>query len=139
MDTNVEVITWVVGFVGTMMVFAFSIIKILDAKAEKRTDRMEQRHLHEMTTIRRDVEDCRKRNAEDFKNIQGALDEVRDRYVKQETHDRDISMIRSSIAEFRAEMKQDILNGISTFNEGISAMRKDFTEYLIKLAEKNPK
>lgn len=139
MDTNVEVITWVVGFVGTMMLFAFSIIKILDSKAEKRTDRMEQRHLHEMTTIRRDVEDCRKRNAEDFKNIQGALDEVRDRYVKQETHDRDISMIRSSIAEFRAEMKQDILNGISTFNEGISAMRKDFTEYLIKLAEKNPK
>lgn len=115
----------IVGLVLSLLGFGWALVKVLDAKAEKRQDRMEQRH-----------RECMRGINEDLRGLHSRVNEIQDRYVKQEVHDRDINTIRASITEFRTEMKQDITNGLHAFNEGVAAMRKDFTDYLIKLAER---
>lgn len=123
---DLEALKWIVGFIVTMLIFAFSIIKILDTKAENRQDRMEERHREEMASIRNDV-----------KQLNTGLSDIRERYVKRETHDQDIERINRSFSDLRTEVRQDISSGIQTFNEGLNGMRKDFTEFLLKIVHKD--
>lgn len=134
---DVESLKWIVGFIVTMLIFAFSIIKILDSKAEKRQDRMEERHRQEMSSIRQDVASHKHQSGEDLKQLHQALSDVRERYVKRETHDQDIERINRSFSDLRTEVRQDISSGIQTFNEGLNGMRKDFTEFLLKIVHKD--
>lgn len=132
------------GFLLALGTFAFGIVKVLDRKAESRQDRMEQRHSEEMKAIRKEHDSIRQEIADkhyslnlDLQNIHTRVNDVKDHYVKQEVHDRDINNLRDSFTQFRTEIKQDLATGIATFNEGLNAMRRDFTEYLMKLTDRH--
>lgn len=125
------------GFLLSMLGFVFLIVKLLDRKAETRQDRMEQRHKEEMEAIRKEVTDNYLTVNVEMKEIHSRVTDVKDHYVKQEVHDRDIMNLRESFTQFRTEIKQDLTNGIATFNEGLNLMRKDFTEYLMKLTDRH--
>lgn len=125
------------GYIGSLFVFGFTIVRVLDKKAEDRQTRMEVRHQTDMDAIRQDIEDKHYHNSTEVKNIHSRVNDIKDKYVRQETHDRDITIMRSSLTEFRTEIKHDLVNGIATFNGGLSDMRKDFTEHLMKLSERN--
>ncbi|ATN93309.1 hypothetical protein [Marinobacter phage PS6] len=122
-----------VGFAVGLLVFGIGIVKVLDKKAESRQDRMEERHSQEMRRLEGGLDDLRDRMKEGHEQLHGRVNEVKERYVTQDTHDKDIALMRESLAQFRGEIKQDLTNGIATFNEGINAMRRDFTGYLMKL------
>lgn len=139
-----EQVWTILGFVVGLGVFGFGIVRVLDRKAETRADRMEQRHAEEMKAIRKDHDSIRQEIADkhyslnlDMQNIHSRVNDVKDHYVKQEVHDRDIANLRDSFTQFRTEIKQDLANGIATFNEGLNAMRRDFTEYLMKLSDRS--
>jgi predicted RNase H-like nuclease (RuvC/YqgF family) len=125
------------GYIGSLFVFGFTIVRVLDKKAEDRQNRMEHRHQEEMNAIRQDIADKHSHNGNEMKNLHSRVNDVKEKYVRQEVHDRDIALMRSSLTEFRSEIKQDLTTGIAAFNGGLSAMRKDFTEHLMKLSERN--
>jgi len=125
------------GYIGSLFIFGFTIVRVLDKKAGDRQTRMETRHQTEMDAIRQDIADKHCHNNTEVKNIHSRVNDIKDKYVRQEAHDRDIAMMRSSLTEFRTEIKDDLVNGIATFNGGLSDMRKDFTEHLMKLSERN--
>lgn len=131
-----EPVWQVLGFIVSLGVFGFTIVRVLDRKAETRQDRMEKRHAEEMTAIRQDLADKHYSNTRDVQTLHQRVNEVRDRYVKQETHDRDIALIRDSIKDFRAEMKQEINSGMVVFNQSLGDLRKDFTGLLMDIASK---
>lgn len=126
----------VLGFIVGLGVFGFGIVKVLDSKAEARQDRMEKRHAEEMAAIRQELADKHYSNTREFQSIHQRVNEVKDRYVKQETHDRDIALIRDSIKEFRAEMRHEINSGMASFNQSLGDLRKDFTGLLMDIASK---
>lgn len=125
------------GYIGSLFIFGFTIVRVLDKKAGDRQTRMETRHQNEMDGIRQDIADKHYHNNTEVKNLHCRVNDIKDKYVRQEIHDRDIAMMRSSLTEFRTEIKDDLVNGIATFNGGLSDMRKDFTEHLMKLSERN--
>lgn len=132
------------GFLLSLAGFAWGIVVVLDRKVGDRHDRMESRHKEEMNAIRKEHDSIRQEIADkhyhlnvEVKNIHSRVNEVKDRYVKQDVHDRDIMNLRESFTQFRTEIKQDLANGIAAFNNGLDAMRRDFTDYLIKLSDKN--
>ena len=136
-----EQVWTILGFIVGLGVLGFTIVRVLDRKAEGRQDRMEKRHREEMSAIKKEHDAIRQEIADksyttnlEMQNIHSRVNEVKDHYVKQEVHDRDIENLRDSFTQFRTEIKQDLANGIATFNEGLNAMRRDFTEYLMKLS-----
>ena len=131
-----EPVWQVLGFVVSLGVLGFAIVRVLDRKAETRQDLMEKRHAEEMSAIRQDLADKHYSNTREFQSLHQRVNDVKDRYVKQETHDRDIAMIRDSIKEFRAEMKQEINSGMVVFNQSLGDLRKDFTGLLMDIASR---
>jgi len=131
-----EPVWQVLGFVVSLGVFGFAIVRVLDRKAETRQEWMEKRHAEEMSAIRQDLADKHYSNTREFQSLHQRVNDVKDRYVKQETHDRDIAMIRDSIKEFRAEMKQEINSGMVVFNQSLGDLRKDFTGLLMDIASR---
>lgn len=123
------------GFLLSMLGFTFLIVKLLDKKAEARQDRMEQRHKEEMSALHQEIIDNRYAVNVEMKELHSRVTDVKDQYVKQEVHDRDMMNLRESFTQFRTEIKQDLTQGIAQFNEGLSAMRKDFTDYLMQLTK----
>lgn len=134
---NAESLASFAGYIGSLFVFGFTIVRVLDKKAGDRQNRMERRHQEEMNAIRQDIVDKHYRSNSEMKNLHARVNDVKDKYVRQEVHDRDIALMRSSLTEFRSEIRRDLTTGIATFNGGLSAMRKDFTEHLMKLSERN--
>lgn len=134
---NAESLASFAGYIGSLFVFGFTIVRVLDKKAGDRQNRMERRHQEEMNAIRQDIVDKHYHSNSEMKNLHARVNDVKEKYVRQEVHDRDIALMRSSLTEFRSEIKRDLTTGIATFNEGLSAMRKDFTEHLMKLSERN--
>jgi predicted RNase H-like nuclease (RuvC/YqgF family) len=124
------------GYIGSLFIFGFAIVRVLDRKAETRQDRMEKRHAEEMSAIRQDLADKHYSNTREFQSLHQRVNDVKDRHVKQETHDRDIAMIRDSIKEFRAEIKQEINSGVVVFNQSLGDLRKDFTGLLMDIASR---
>jgi len=137
MFVDAESLGTLAGYIGSLFVFGFTIVRVLDKKAGDRQTRMETRHQTEMDAIRQDIADKHYHNSTEVKNMHSRVNDIKDQYVRQEVHDRDIAMMRSSLTEFRTEIKHDLVSGIATFNGGLSAMRKDFTEHLMKLSERN--
>jgi biopolymer transport protein ExbB/TolQ len=131
-----EAVWQVLGFIVSLGVLGFAIVRVLDRKAETRQDLMEKRHAEEMSAIRQDLADKHYSNTREFQSLHQRVNDVKDRYVKQETHDRDIAMIRDSIKEFRAEMKQEINSGMVVFNQSLGDLRKDFTGLLMDIASR---
>lgn len=131
-----EQVWTILGFIAGLGVFGFAIVKVLDHKAETRQDRMEKRHSEEMAAIRQDLADKHYSNTREFQSLHQRVNDVKDRYVKQETHDRDIALIRDSIKEFRAEMRQEINCGMVAFNQSLGDLRKDFTGLLMDIASR---
>lgn len=131
-----EPVWQVLGFVVSLGVLGFAIVRVLDRKAETRQEWMEKRHAEEMSAIRQDLADKHYSNTREFQSLHQRVNDVKDRYVKQETHDRDIAMIRDSIKEFRAEMKQEINSGMVVFNQSLGDLRKDFTGLLMDIASR---
>jgi biopolymer transport protein ExbB/TolQ len=131
-----EAVWQVLGFIVSLGVLGFAIVRVLDRKAETRQDLMEKRHAEEMSAIRQDLADKHYSNTREFQSLHQRVNDVKDRYVKQETHDRDIAMIRDSIKEFRAEIKQEINSGVVVFNQSLGDLRKDFTGLLMDIASR---
>jgi biopolymer transport protein ExbB/TolQ len=131
-----EAVWQVLGFIVSLGVLGFAIVRVLDRKAETRQDLMEKRHAEEMSAIRQDLADKHYSNNREFQSLHQRVNDVKDRYVKQETHDRDIAMIRDSIKEFRAEIKQEINSGVVVFNQSLGDLRKDFTGLLMDIASR---
>jgi len=136
------------GFLLSLAGFAWGIIVVLDRKSGERHDRMETRHREEMNAIKQEHDSIRQDitdkhyqlNLElnlELKTIHGRVDKVKDLYVKQDVHDRDIMNLRDSLSQFRTEIKQDLATGIDAFNNGLNAMRREFTDFLIKLSDRN--
>jgi biopolymer transport protein ExbB/TolQ len=131
-----EPVWQVLGFIVSLGVLGFAIVRVLDRKAETRQDLMEKRHAEEMSAIRQDLADKHYSNNREFQSLHQRVNDVKDRHVKQETHDRDIAMIRDSIKEFRAEIKQEINSGVVVFNQSLGDLRKDFTGLLMDIASR---
>lgn len=125
------------GFLLSLAAFAWGIVVVIDRKVGERHDRMESRHKEEMNAIHQEIADKHYHLNIEVKNIHSRVNDVKDHYVKQEVHDRDIMNLRESFTQFRTEIKQDLANGIAAFNNGLDAMRRDFTDYLIKLSDRN--
>ncbi len=131
-----DLIIGILGVVISLWTFGFTIVRVLDKKAEDRQTRLEKRHIAEMTTIRQEIADKHHNTTREIQSIHGRVSEVKDQYVKQDSHDRDINRIHTSITEFRSEIKTEITGGMSTFNASIRDLQKDFTALLMDISSK---
>lgn len=57
MLVNAESLASFAGYIGSLFVFGFTIVRVLDKKAGDRQNRMERRHQEEMNAIRQDIVD----------------------------------------------------------------------------------
>lgn len=131
-----ELVMGIVGLIVTLFAQGIVIVRVLDAKAERRMSEMEQRHSRELDGIRKDIKTKDEQHSNNTRDLHGRIESVKDQYVKKEDHDKDITLIRESLTDFRREMKMEMSAGIEMFNKRIMDLHNTFTHFLTDIASK---